>query len=707
MKKKSRFLTGLLSAVMALSLFALPAAAAGEPGSEVTVNKTTSVIDENRDGSITIYKYLHSDVIDSADGTGEVQTPPANTKPLQGAGFTIYQVMSKRDLIAYYNGDGKTNAPKVDDYFKKNNEGSVVGYEAEDLAPGIAEKVKGTGKTNADGKVQFTGLELGLYLVIETYKPDAVVEAVKPFLVSVPMTRVKTSDNKSGELTEWLYDVIVYPKNSTQIAGITLVKYGATGADKDGAKNANNVLEGVQFRLDHYNDVSDKPDKDKWETIKTANTNREGKITASDLKPGKYRFVELGYASGNENSYIINKDAVYEFTIDKKGEIQYTTKPGESDNWDFVIDTANKTIEVYNYKPDMDKNVQDRGTNDWVQASDYNVGDEVPYQITVTVPKNIADLRTFKVTDAPNNLAYVANSMTVTAGGKTLDKGTHYTLDTTDPENGFTVAFVPSKIANYAGQQIVISYKSKLLENAAIDANGNSNTAKLIYSNKTGTTSDPSDDTTNEIEDSAIVYTFKIKVVKTDEQKKALAGVEFDLYREVAKTAANVLTDGQAKTLGLEVSTDKAWVKVNTSKLVTDTKGEIIKTSGELKNEGLAQGRYALVETKTAEHYNLLKGPIYVELKVVYTKTVTVADVVVNGKTTKHTVEVIKKDGFKDDNDATITGTTEINVINRKGFDLPRTGGFGTLLFSGIGALLVVGGVGVLMSTKKKKKGNA
>ena len=48
-----------------------------------------------------------------------------------------------------------------------------------------------------------------------------------------------------------------------------------------------------------------------------------------------------------------------------------------------------------------------------------------------------------------------------------------------------------------------------------------------------------------------------------------------------------------------------------------------------------------------------------------------------------------------------------ITVVNRKGFDLPTTGGFGTLLFSGIGALLVVGGVGVLMSTKKKKKGNA
>ncbi len=48
-------------------------------------------------------------------------------------------------------------------------------------------------------------------------------------------------------------------------------------------------------------------------------------------------------------------------------------------------------------------------------------------------------------------------------------------------------------------------------------------------------------------------------------------------------------------------------------------------------------------------------------------------------------------------------GVLTTTVINRKGFNLPTTGGFGTLLFSAIGALLVVGGVGVLMSTKKKK----
>ena len=56
----------------------------------------------------------------------------------------------------------------------------------------------------------------------------------------------------------------------------------------------------------------------------------------------------------------------------------------------------------------------------------------------------------------------------------------------------------------------------------------------------------------------------------------------------------------------------------------------------------------------------------------------------------------------KDDN--TLYKYAEILIINRKGFNLPTTGGFGTLLFSGIGVLLVVAGVGVLLSLKKKNR---
>ena len=54
--------------------------------------------------------------------------------------------------------------------------------------------------------------------------------------------------------------------------------------------------------------------------------------------------------------------------------------------------------------------------------------------------------------------------------------------------------------------------------------------------------------------------------------------------------------------------------------------------------------------------------------------------------------------------DGTLYKYAEILIINRKGFNLPTTGGFGTLLFSGIGVLLVVAGVGVLLSLKKKNR---
>ena len=376
-------------------------------------------------------------------------------------------------------------------------------------------------------------------------------------------------------------------------------------------------------------------------------------------------------------------------------------------NEDFVISTADNTITVYNYKPDMDKQVQDRGTDNWVEASDYSVGDEVPYKITVTVPKNIEKMQTFKVTDTPTNLKYVEDSMEVVADPARekvpLVKDVDYTLDTTNPTNGFTVSFVTSKLTDYVGKTIEISYKAKLLQTAVTTVKGNDNKAQLIYSNTTDTTGGGENTITNH----AIVYTFKIEVIKQDEKDNRLDGVEFDLYREVIGTPGEegTLTSADAKALGLEELEGKAWLKVNKEKLVTDGNGNIDLTDrltdaafnkGDFTNVGLSNGRYALVETKTKENYNLLKGPIYVTLNVQYTKTWTSVTETVDGdgNTTKHTKDNMTQT-FHNDKGETLTGTREQVIINRKGFKLPTTGGFGTLLFSGIG---------VLLSLKKKNR---
>lgn len=711
MKKAKRFLTGLLSAALALSLCAMPAMAAEDGETPSTTPTTTeSVINPKQTGSITIYKYLQTEKVPGKEGTGEEQNVKTDdvTSPLPGAGFTVYQVMSAEDLVKYYNGESKDAQPKVEDYFKKNEDGKTVkSYTEKDLDESKVTKIGEEQFTDPTGKVTFKPLRVGLYLVIETTPPESVVSAVTPFLVSIPMTRVKTDSEKEGQLKEWLYDVTVYPKNSTKTGNISLIKKGVTGNDKENGV----ALSGVQFQLQWYNDTSNA--EDKWENVDVPKaTGTEGEIDFEGLKKGTYRVKEIGYANDATNkSYVINKDATFEFKVDETGTIQYVKDP--TGNEDFVISPADNTITVYNYKPDIDKQVQDRGTDKWVEASDYSVGDEVPYKITVTVPKNIEKMQTFKVTDTPTNLKYVEGSMNVVADPAekkvTLKENTDYTLDTTDPENGFTVSFDTSKLTAYVGKTIEISYKAKLLQTAVTTVEGNDNKARLIYSN----TTDKDGDGKNTITDSAFVYTFKIEVIKQDENGKGLDGVEFDLYREVDGTPGEkgTLISADAKALGLEEVAGKAWLKVNKEKLVTDKNGNIDLTNRltddafnnkDFTNVGLSNGRYALVETKTKENYNLLKGPIYVTLNVQYTKTWTSVTETVDGDGN------ITKDKstqtFHNDNGETLTGTREQVIINRKGFNLPTTGGFGTLLFSGIGVLLVVAGVGVLLSLKKKNR---
>lgn len=247
MKKAKRFLTGLLSAALALSLCAMPAMAETDTTKVDNPQKTTSVIDTTQKGSITIYKYLHADDGQTATPTGEKQDTPNNNSPLPGAGFTIYKVKDATWLETYYNGEEQTSVdykmPVIDDFFNKDTTGKVISYEAKDLTVSTKQAQVGTETfTKNDGSAQFTNLELGLYLVVETTPPQAVVKAVTPFLISIPMTRVKTDDGDENQLKQWLYDVVVYPKNSTSRGGVIIDKKGVVGDRNATEKEAlNNV----------------------------------------------------------------------------------------------------------------------------------------------------------------------------------------------------------------------------------------------------------------------------------------------------------------------------------------------------------------------------------------------------------------------------------------------------------------------------------
>lgn len=711
MKKAKRFLTGLLSAALALSLCAMPAMADdGEGNAQTpTIKTSVSTIDESKTGSITIHKYLQKDAQEKNDGTGEDgQTAPAGAEAAQGVGFTVYQVMSKAELLNYYNGKGDTVT--IDTYADVNN--NKLKDDVEPI------KTYGETKTDEKGVVKFDNLEIGLYVVIETYKPASVTQAVKPFLVSIPMTR--KGEVKKGE--EWLYDVVVYPKNSTTTGNFNLVKYGVIGNDKENKT----ALEGVKFKLEHLKDgveftTPDAAKPENWELIRPKAvgdqsakdyfvTDDAGNISANDLKPGTYRFTEIGYEDGKDNKYIINENDQYVFVVEQNGTT--ATIPADAEHTDDYSVNGN-TVSVYNYVPDVDKKVEKNGT--WQEAADYSVGDSINYKIDVTIPENIERLKTFTVTDTPTGLTDKAETVVVKDGDTAIANENNSVYKVEQNGDGFIVEFVPSAMAAYKGKTLTITYTAVLKDSAVTKTEGNPNTVKLNYSKNVKQNEEPEGDKDKKtVQDEAVVYTFKIHIDKIADNadKTPLEGVEFDLYKQVEHGAKDTITDAKAKELGLDPT--YGWVRVNND---VDANGNhvALKTDskGVLEVKGLENGTYKLVETKAKDGYNLLKAPVDVSLNIAYKTTWTETNHYENGVWVKRDVTV-KNEKFDSKEEETNGGTQNgskdgdgvisTTIINRKGFNLPTTGGFGTLLFSGIGVLLVVAGVGVLLSLKKKNR---
>ena len=689
--KLKRLFTAILSAALTLSLCAMPAMATeGGTTAGTPLADGMPVWDTTKKGSITIHKFEYnpSSGAPSQQGTGaEGEGAPAGATPLDGVTFEIYQVQSQTWLESYYGGQVTASSQdfsKMDasDYYTKNSTTGAITVNSG--ATKVATVTTTTTETDK-GVAKKDGLALGLYLVVETKAPDKVTSPADPFLVSVPMTRIADNDT-TNKLTDWIYDVHVYPKNSTTYGQVTIEKKGYTGGGTGVA------LEGVQFKLQKQNgaDWTDITANDSNGSTYNLTTDINGKITIAGLSQGEYRIFEDAYSNTSANKGYILDAEYHTFTVQKDGKIQVDGNV-----------SANATIQVANHRPDMKKEVYN-GT-EWKQDAQYGVGDTVPYKITIEVPKNIDKLSTFTVTDTPTGLTDNVSSIEVKDDTTDLTKNTHYTV--ADNGNGFTITFTPAEMAAYAGEKLVITYTATVSNDAVVGGKGNSNNAKLTYTNKINTHDSPAAPSTNTIEDSAVMYSFGIKVVKTAENgTTALPGVVFDLYRE-AKTGETPIVNAETlKKAGLDIT--KKWILVK-SGLTTNANG-IIDTSDSNNatnyTHGLANGDYYLVETKTVDGYNLLTKPVKVKLDVTATTTWQKTNVYdASGNLVKHgTVTKTTFTHTSNNGDATKTELAVAKVINRKGFTLPVTGGFSTLLFSGIGLLLVLAGVGVLFSLKKK-----
>lgn len=703
--KLKRLFTAILSVALTLSLCAMPAMAEGATTAGAMPKTSTSTIDKNQKGSITIYKRaLDSSGNAGTAGDGETMVSPQGAA-LKDTGFTLYQVMDTNTLLAYYNDNTTADQVDVKDYFTNYAENKT----AAGLKTAYATAYKSEVRTDENGKATFTGLPVGMYLVIETKTPQAVTMPVEPFLVSIPMTRIgdKTTGADNQNQKEWLYDVTVYPKNSIAKGTVNLVKQGKQGS-------TTTPLAGVKFTLNKKNDTDDD-----YTAVKTdVATDTNGKITLDNLAKGRYYLQETGYTDGNDKGYILNTTGKFYFDIDENGKAVKVddTIDGKVDDASFTIDSTHATLTVTNYRPDIAKTVTKRDGTANTHEADYGVGDAVPYTLTIKVPENITSLKTFTVTDTTVKTQLVQNQGSVQISGKnnaggdvTLAKSAYTITVAPDANNSvMTVAFTPSALTGVAGGEITIAYTATVQSGAVVAGNGNVNTAKIVYSRKTNLTEETGGNKPYEITDKGVVYTFGLNIHKTAKggtmNGTGLKGVTFDLYKKVDTETLNgnskypfcgqeyaAISGDDAVKLGLTTNSAENWIKVKTL-----TTGE----NGYVSVAGLPSGTYKLVETKTVDGYNLLSKPVDAKLNLTYAATwSTTKTYDDNGNQIKAETNTTN---YTRDTAPVADPSAAIEIVNRAGFTLPVTGGFSTLLFSGIGVLLVLAGVGVLFSLKKK-----
>ena len=693
MKKFKKLLAGILAGAMMLG--SMTTTAFADEGSGSTT-PPVSTIDTSKKGSLTVHKYYFTNTQPEnlSNGNGEIveeNSLPDGAEPLKGAEFSIWKIA---DIDGKVTINGKTN-----ETFKATGDLAKDTASAETYINGV--DATATGTTDDNGIVKFdnngSGLKFGIYYVKETKTPANISSTPAKFVVSVPMTSQKTDAG-----AKWIYDVHVYPKNVKTEAGVTIKKVNADGNDitanakfvlqkKDSSNNWKYVRRSDNGAAYEYNNDS-----------YNAETQFAQGEYISGLGNGEYRLLEVSADYG----YIMDGTAEYNFIIANDGRITGNnsylsyTKNGVEDNLKSAI------ITVKNERPDVEKNVKENNT--WQKDADKALNSDIDYRVKVTVPSNIGKLNTFKITDTPTNIIDEVETVEIftdencSTKAQHLTKGTDYKI--ANKGNGFELNFVMSdnKVTenfanNYAGRVLYVHYKAKLTEKAVSTDVGNPNTVKLDYSNgiyPASTEADKPNPGKEQdkayIEDKAVVYTFKFTLNKIDESNHPLTGAHFVLYKcnESGLTSESSIKSDRPV---------KEWTADNVSSFEADK---------------LEAGYYYVIETKAPKGYNLLTHPVEIkELNVQY-KTVWSTKTEFERSTDSEgnsdgPWHLVKREKTSTtftylDNDKSKTFINEKQIVNKKGFTLPTTGGMGTVIFSVLGIALVLAGLLVISASRKK-----
>ena len=542
---------------------------------------------------------------------------------------------------------------------------------------------------------------------------DAVVDKLAKYAIQgVEFTYLRVADvTMSNEVVDDQRRVgVLYGFDNSDRSNAVLSAIGLTGADAHKTDNGINYFtsDALNSKLAAALAANATTVKNALEaTVKNGGvamteTDATGHTSAGQMEQGLYLVVETRVpemVTSTCNPFFVS--------------LPMTTIDGSEWNYDLTVYPKNRTG-----NPTLDKTVREaknstgKNTGSLTDIADgyahtatASVGDVVDYQIISTLPtitSKASALSEYTYVDTlSKGIKYNKNDVVIEffkdAGctdkiATWAENSGKFTVGYDDPANTMTIRMIESGLSEinesesvytdsvkrgYSDCTMRITYAATLTADAKVGDTNNPNEVVLTWKRTNTTYFDT-------LKDCCHVYTYGIDVLKQfSDNGGNLRNVKFRLHNDTDDVFVIAdLKDGVYYAKGF------AAKKADATTFVPNAQGHVVV-------KGLEDDTYSLTETATDKGYVLLKDAVKI---VIITKE--------NGACEKCGTKLLTASATVNGKDVTMTDGNAIvplTVVNNPGFDLPKTGGYGTWMFT-IGGVALLGAAAFIVIRSRKHK---
>ena len=431
-------------------------------------------------------------------------------------------------------------------------------------------------------------------------------------------------------------------------------------------------------------------------------TDATGHTSAGQLEQGLYLVVETRVpemVTSTCNPFFVS--------------LPMTTIDGSEWNYDLTVYPKNRTG-----NPDLEKTVREAknftGKNNgsltdigdgYAHTASASVGDVVDYQIISTlstITSKASALSEYTYVDTMSKgIRYNKNDVVIEffkdAGctekvATWAENSGKFAVAYDDAANTMTIRMTDTGLAEineaatvytdsvkrgYSDCTMRLTYAATLTADAQMGDTDNPNKVKLTWKRTNTTYYDT-------LEDCCHVYTYGVDVLKQfSDNGGNLRNVKFKLHNDTDDVYVIA-----------EQKDDVYYTKGFTAKKA-DATTFVPNSSGHIVVKGLEDDTYSLTETATDKGYVLLKEAVKIVIKTAE-----------SGQCEKCGAKLLTASAAVNGKDAGMTDGNAIvplTVVNNPGFDLPKTGGYGTRMFT-VGGVALLGAAAFIVIRSRKHK---